>query len=158
MPPVNNHYDERPQKACLALADRWLKAASDCAYDQFLPTDIEGFSTMQRVIFLSQLADSAPLQPSMLAAIDSTYKLTGYRNCEVRFGWLVLALKSNYMEVSNAVVDMLSTQGRMKYTRPLYRLLHACPDGRSLAEQTFLRMRDFYHPICARMVEKDLGL
>ncbi|KAJ2195208.1 Leucyl aminopeptidase yscIV [Coemansia sp. RSA 530] len=158
MPPVSNYYDERPQKACLALADRWLNAASDCAYDQFLPTDIEEFSTMQRVIFLSRLADSAPLQSSMLAAIDSTYKLTGYRNCEVRFGWLALALKSNYMDVSSAVVNMLSTQGRMKYTRPLYRLLHACPDGRSLAEQTFLHMRDFYHPICARMVEKDLGL
>ncbi|KAJ2846448.1 Leucyl aminopeptidase yscIV [Coemansia brasiliensis] len=158
MPPIGNHYDERPQKACLDLADRWMKAARESAYDQFSPADIATFSTMQRVIFLTRLAEAAPLQPDTLAAIDSTYALTGYRNCEVRFSWLVLALKSNYMAVADAVVDMLSAQGRMKYTRPLYRLLHACPDGRSLAEETFLRLRNFYHPICARMVEKDLGL
>ncbi|KAJ1870551.1 Leucyl aminopeptidase yscIV [Coemansia sp. RSA 990] len=158
MPPISNHYDERPQKACLDLADRWLKAARESEYSQFSPADIAAFSTMQRVIFLTRLAEAAPLQPDMLAAIDSTYALTGYRNCEVRFSWLVLALKSNYMAVTDAVVDMLSAQGRMKYTRPLYRLLHACPDGRALAEETFLRLRSFYHPICARMVEKDLGL
>ncbi|KAJ2311409.1 Leucyl aminopeptidase yscIV [Coemansia sp. RSA 2611] len=158
MPPVSNQYDGRPQEACLALADRWLKAIDDSSYDQFSPADIEGFSTMQRVIFLSRLADNAPLQADTLRAVDRTYQLTGYRNCEVRFGWLALALKSNYMAVVDAVIDMLSTQGRMKFTRPLYRLLHACPDGRELAVKTFLRLRDFYHPICARMVEKDLEL
>ncbi|KAJ1725387.1 Leucyl aminopeptidase yscIV [Coemansia erecta] len=158
MPPVGNKYDERPQKVCLHLAERWINAAKDSSYAQFSPKDIEPFSTMQNVIFLTRLADSAPLNEDTLAAIDSTYKLTGYRNCEVRFSWLSLALKSNYMAVVDAVIDMLSTQGRMKYTRPLYRLLHACPDGRELAEKTFQRLRGYYHPICARMVEKDLGL
>ncbi|KAJ2779362.1 Leucyl aminopeptidase yscIV [Coemansia javaensis] len=158
MPPCANHYDERPQRVCHDLAARWLQAARDSAYDQFSPADIAGFSTMQRVLFLSRLADSAPLQPATLRALDATYELTGRRNCEVRFGWLALALKSNYLAVADAVVEMLSTQGRMKFTRPLYRLLHACPDGRALAEQTFRRLRGFYHPICARMVEKDLGL
>ncbi|KAJ2237855.1 Leucyl aminopeptidase yscIV [Coemansia sp. RSA 1722] len=158
MPPVGNKYDERPQRVCLDLADRWLKAAESSAYDQFSAEDIEAFSTMQKVIFLTRLAESAPLKHDTLAAIDSAYALTSYRNFEVRFGWLALALKSHYMEVTSSVVDMLSIQGRMKYTRPLYRLLHACPDGKDLAEKTFKRLRGFYHPICARMVEKDLGL
>ncbi|KAJ1814009.1 Leucyl aminopeptidase yscIV, partial [Coemansia sp. RSA 2598] len=158
MPPVANEYDERPQRVCLHLAERWLQAAERSAYDQFSSKDIDDFSTMQKVIFLTRLAESAPLKEETLAAIDGAYALTTYRNCEVRFGWLALALKSNYMAVTDAVVDMLSTQGRMKYTRPLYRLLHACPEGRELAEQTFKRLRGFYHPICARMVEKDLGL
>ncbi|KAJ2548207.1 Leucyl aminopeptidase yscIV, partial [Coemansia sp. RSA 1933] len=158
MPPVKNDYDERPQKICLDLAARWLAAADSGDYAQFKPSDIDGFSTIQRVIFLGRLADSAPLKAETLAAIDSTYQLTGYRNSEVRFSWLALALKSNFMAVVDAVVDMLSIQGRMKFTRPLYRLLHACPDGREIAEKTFLRLRRFYHPICARMVEKDLGL
>ncbi|KAJ2754259.1 Leucyl aminopeptidase yscIV, partial [Coemansia nantahalensis] len=157
MPPCANHYDKRPQQVCLDLAGRWLQAAQESDYAQFAPADIEGLSTMQRVIFLSRLAESAPLRPDALRALDSTYGLTGCRNCEVRFGWLSLALKSNSLEAVDAVVDMLSTQGRMKYTRPLYRLLHACPGGRDIAEQTFRRLRGFYHPICARMVEKDLG-
>ncbi|KAJ2689547.1 Leucyl aminopeptidase yscIV, partial [Coemansia spiralis] len=158
MPPCANHYDARPQQVSLDLAGRWLDAAQKSDYAQFSPADVQGFSTMQRVIFLSRLADSAPLSPDALQSLDSTYTLTSYRNCEVRFNWLQLALKSNYLEVADAVVDMLSTQGRMKYTRPLYRLLHACRGGRDMAEQTFRRLRSFYHPICARMVEKDLGL
>ncbi|KAI8324069.1 leukotriene A4 hydrolase [Martensiomyces pterosporus] len=158
MPPVGNKYDERPQKVCLDLADRWLQAAQTSAYDQFSSKDIEQFSTMQKVIFLTRLSENSPLSPELLAALDEIYKLTNYRNCEVRFSWLALSLKSNYMAVASAVIDMLSTQGRMKYTRPLYRLLHTCPEGRDLAEQTFLRLRNFYHPICSRMVEKDLGL
>ncbi|KAJ1668246.1 Leucyl aminopeptidase yscIV [Coemansia sp. RSA 1813] len=158
MPPVKNEYDERPQKVCLDLAGRWLDAADSENYAQFKRSDIDEFSTMQRVIFLGRLAESAPLKAKTLAEIDGTYQLTGYRNSEVRFSWLALALKSNYMVVVDAVIDMLSTQGRMKFTRPLYRLLHTCPDGRELAEKTFLRLRQFYHPICARMVEKDLGL
>ncbi|KAJ2081609.1 Leucyl aminopeptidase yscIV [Coemansia sp. RSA 988] len=158
MPPCDNKYDERPQKVCLELAERWLQAAQDSSYSQFTPNDIKGFSTMQQVIFLTCLYDNAPLRPDTLAAIDRTYELTSYHNCEVRFGWLALSLKSRYMQVTDAVIDMLSTQGRMKYTRPLYRLLHACPEGRDIAEQTFARLRNFYHPICARMVEKDLEL
>ncbi|KAJ2751403.1 Leucyl aminopeptidase yscIV, partial [Coemansia sp. BCRC 34490] len=158
MPPVGNKYDNRPQKVCLDLASRWLDAADSGDYAQFKPSDIEHFSTMQRVIFLGRLAECTSLSAEVLAAIDGAYGLTGIRNSEVRFSWLSLALKSNYMAVTDAVVEMLSTQGRMKFTRPLYRLLHACPDGRELAEKTFLRLRGFYHPICARMVEKDLGL
>ncbi|KAJ2476284.1 Leucyl aminopeptidase yscIV, partial [Coemansia sp. RSA 2052] len=158
MPPVGNEYDKRPQQICLDLADRWISAVAGSDYSQFSPQDIDDFSTMQKVIFLTRLAERSPLAEATLAALDSVYQLTNHRNCEVRFGWLSLALKSNYMAATAAVIDMLSTQGRMKYTRPLYRLLHACPDGRSIAEQTFLRLRDFYHPICARMVEKDLGL
>ncbi|KAJ2888428.1 Leucyl aminopeptidase yscIV, partial [Coemansia aciculifera] len=158
MPPVGNKYDERPQQICLELADRWIAASSDADFGQFSHKDIDGFSTMQKVIFLTRLADRSPLPEATLAALDSVYQLTDHRNCEVRFGWLSLALKSNYMTATTAVIDMLSTQGRMKYTRPLYRLLHACPDGRDIAEQTFQRLRDFYHPICARMVEKDLGM
>ncbi|KAJ2747436.1 Leucyl aminopeptidase yscIV [Coemansia sp. BCRC 34301] len=158
MPPIDNKYDERPQQICLDLADRWISATSGSDYSQFSPKDIEDFSTMQKVILLTRLAERSPLPEATLAALDLVYGLTNHRNCEVRFGWLSLALKSNYMATTAAVIDMLSTQGRMKYTRPLYRLLRACPDGRSIAEQTFLRMRNFYHPICARLVEKDLEL
>lgn len=44
----------------------------------------------------------------------------------------------------------------MKYVRPLFRELGKA--DRELALRTFERNRDFYHPICRAMVEKDLGL
>lgn len=42
----------------------------------------------------------------------------------------------------------------MKFVRPLYRALVKV--DRPLAEKTFEKNREFYHPICRGMVEKDL--
>ena len=42
----------------------------------------------------------------------------------------------------------------MKFVRPLFRLLNEADRG--LAVATFERNKDFYHPICRQMVEKDL--
>jgi len=44
----------------------------------------------------------------------------------------------------------------MKFVRVLYRGLVKV--DRKLALETFEKNRDFYHPICRGMVEKDLGL
>lgn len=44
----------------------------------------------------------------------------------------------------------------MKYVRPLFRALNKV--DRSLALETFAKNKDFYHPICKGMVEKDLGV
>lgn len=49
-------------------------------------------------------------------------------------------------------------QGRMKFTRPLYRELFAFEETRSVAVQTFTERASFYHPICRAMVAKDLGV
>lgn len=54
------------------------------------------------------------------------------------------------------VAKLLGEVGRMKYTRPLYRGLNKV--DHELAVKTFKEYRDFYHPICRQMVEKDLGL
>lgn len=50
------------------------------------------------------------------------------------------------------------SQGRMKFTRPLYRELFALEDTRSMAVDTFKGRALFYHPICRSMVAKDLGV
>jgi len=42
----------------------------------------------------------------------------------------------------------------MKFVRPLYRKLVLV--DRMLAEKTFDKNKDFYHPICRAQVEKDL--
>ncbi|KAJ1939241.1 Leucyl aminopeptidase yscIV, partial [Linderina macrospora] len=77
----------------------------------------------------------------------------------VRMAWLSLALKANYEAEFGNAVRMLGEQGRMKYTRPLYRALaKSGPKGKALADETFNKYRNFYHPICTRLVAKDLGL
>ena len=54
------------------------------------------------------------------------------------------------------VAKLLGEVGRMKFVRTLFRTLNKV--DRDLALKTFEKNRDFYHPICRQMVEKDLGL
>jgi leukotriene-A4 hydrolase len=44
----------------------------------------------------------------------------------------------------------------MKFVRPLFRSLNKV--DHELAVKTFEANREFYHPICRQLVEKDLGL
>lgn len=54
------------------------------------------------------------------------------------------------------MAELVGKVGRMKFVRPLFRSLNkADPE---LALRTFKKNRDFYHPICRQMLEKDLGL
>jgi leukotriene-A4 hydrolase len=54
------------------------------------------------------------------------------------------------------VAELLGQVGRMKFVRTLFRSLNKV--DHDLAVETFKKNRDFYHPICRQMVEKDLGL
>ena len=55
-------------------------------------------------------------------------------------------------------IQFITTQGRMKYIRPLYRALFNSCLGKDIAVATFLRNKDFYHPIAAKMIAADLGV
>eukprot|EP00606_Chrysophyceae_sp_TOSAG23-5_P000806 GSChrysophyteH2.ASY1.ANO1.1612.1 assembled CDS len=52
--------------------------------------------------------------------------------------------------------EFLLKQGRMKFTRPLYRLLAASKMGATLAHETFAEHSMIYHPIARKMVKSDL--
>ena len=56
------------------------------------------------------------------------------------------------------IVYFITSQGRMKFVRPLFRALHESEMGRELAVDAFLKNKDFYHPICAKMIASDLKL
>ena len=53
-------------------------------------------------------------------------------------------------------VKLATEQGRMKYTRPMYKELFKV--DKNLAIETFSANRNKYHPICAKMVARDLSL
>ena len=77
-------------------------------------------------------------------------------NCELRYRFLRAALGAGWSAAVDAAVGLVSSQGRMKFTRPIYRALFAY--DKALAQKTFLEYRNGYHPICAKMVAKDLEL
>jgi hypothetical protein len=149
------------------MLTQFYHACFPCRWDQtrtdpsitFDKGAFDVFSSNQKVMFLDKCLKQAPWTSGMCEQMDRVYGLSTITNCEVKFRWQWLALQAKWEPIFPAVTHFITTMGRMKYVRPLYRALVKCGEnGRDLARSTFLAHRDFYHPICVGMVAKDLGL
>jgi leukotriene-A4 hydrolase len=109
-------------------------------------------------VFLERLTDCDPLPHALIKKMDELYQLTSIRNADIRFRWQNLCVMTSYETIYPEVVEFITEQGRMKFVRPLYRLLYEAKNGKQLAIDTFLNHKHFYHPIAASLIEKDLGL
>ncbi|KAL0078408.1 peptidase family M1-domain-containing protein [Phycomyces blakesleeanus] len=158
MPPVIPQFDTTLADICYTLADRWDKARDEESLSEFSSNDLNNMSSLQKVVFLERLSDDKPLSHAALAKMDELYQMTLIRNADVRFRWQKLCLLASYEPIYPHVVAFVSEQGRMKFVRPLYRLLYRAKNGSELARETFLKHKTFYHPIASTLVEKDIGL
>jgi leukotriene-A4 hydrolase len=133
------------------LAARWLENKGAGASAK----DMEGWEVLSKVVFLNAL--SGKVDQETLLAIDKMYNFNAVTNPEIRFLFLRIALEVglNREPYLSNVEKMLKQQGRMKYTRPLYKALNAC--DHDYAVKLFLSI-DSYNPICVKMVRKDLGI
>ncbi|XP_001625593.2 leukotriene A-4 hydrolase [Nematostella vectensis] len=162
MPPVNmiERYDSSLADACISLCQKWINA-SEKELNSFSSQDIASFTSPQKVEFLAQLlakTSSSPLSVAHLQAMQNAYQFNSYKNSEIKFRWLRLCVRSGWADAFQPTVDFLLSQGRMKFTRPLYEELFKCEKSKDLAVTTFKKHRAFYHPICSAMVAKDLGI
>lgn len=155
MPPKPK-FDTSTVDKCYALADKWAAAS---AKSDFSPSadDIKGWSGNQLVVFLESLQSlPSPLSAEISSLLGKVYSLTGTLNVELSSRYYGIGLRAKDSSVYKPTTDLLSTVGRMKFVRPLYRGLLSV--DRKLALDTFEKNKDFYHPICRGLVEKDLGL
>ncbi len=88
--------------------------------------------------------------------MGKVYGLVDTQNVELKSAYYQIAMKAKDTSSYQAVAELLGTVGRMKFVRTLFRTLTKV--DRELALKTFEKNRDFYHPICRQLVEKDLGL
>ncbi|KAJ3129065.1 hypothetical protein HK098_002657 [Nowakowskiella sp. JEL0407] len=158
MPPVIVEYDRTLVNDATALASRWESARDDPRKGNFSKNDIASFSPTQKFVFLEALLAKPPFSHSFLQYFDEVYGFSNVKNSEIKFRFLWLCLNAEYEAVFSIVAEFLGQIGRMKYIRPLYRALSKCANGKKLARETFLKYRDFYHPIAVQMVAKDLGV
>ncbi|KAI9488525.1 peptidase family M1-domain-containing protein [Zychaea mexicana] len=158
MPPVDPKFDTTLADQCYALATRWDEARNSDDLSGFAPSDIEKFTSTQKIVFLERLTDCEPLPHRLLAKMDELYKMTEIRNADVRFRWQQLCVMASYKPIYPHIVEFVTEQGRMKFVRPLYRLLYKAEGGAELAKETYLKHRKFYHPIASALIEKDIGL
>ena len=130
-----------------ALASKWLNGGKDCT-----EKDIDGWTSQSKLIFLQEIQSLDNLET--LKKIDKMYHFSDVKHSELRFAWLMLSVKLKDESCLKNVEDMLLIQGRMKFTRPLYKEL--AKYNRDLALRIFSKGN--YHPICEKMVKKDLGI
>ncbi|KAF2877473.1 peptidase family M1-domain-containing protein [Massariosphaeria phaeospora] len=154
--PAKPDFDESMVKSCYELADKWQARVTekDSSFKPS-PSDISSWVANQSVVFLERIQTfGSSFSASGIHLLGSTYAYTSTQNIEVLSRFLCLGLKAKATETYEPAAELLGKIGRMKFVRPLFRLLKEA--DRQLAVKTFEKNKDFYHPICRAMVERDL--
>jgi leukotriene-A4 hydrolase len=155
-------FDRTLSAECEGLSDAWISVDDGETVKEVLPKhDISEWSTGQKICFLDAMISTTterkrPLSLSTIARMKEKYNMHESQNSEVLFRFCMLAVEAGDESILPIVVRFITTQGRMKFVRPLYRALFNSQMGKDIAVSTFLENKDFYHPIAAKMVASDL--
>ena len=111
-----------------------------------------GYTTDERLRFLNRLPRK--LDTLRLDSLASAFALSSSTNNEVIFAWLDLATRNRYDPAVPALTAFLTSVGRGKFVRPLYKNLYADADwGRPIAAHLYAQARPLYHPMVTRGVD-----
>ena len=157
MPPYEPTFDTSLTDACSQLCRRWLEW-DDSQEAPFSAADLDALSSNQIVEFLAQLLEEPPLTPTKLKKMEEIYGMNDRGNAEIRFRWLRLCIAGRWLEQVPAALEMVTTQGRMKFVRPLYRDLYSWEEVRERAVETYQRNKQYMMHVSAHVIGKDLKL
>ena len=165
-PPRIPNYDRTLMTPCEELARQvFTETRGQCAAHsrRFAQLNLD-----QKLVFLDLLSQRLlsrevdPLAvPAVLQLLEKDFALEGESNVEICLRWYLLALRAGFASasVAESALHFVTQHGRMKYNRPIYREFYKLGgEFRDRAISTFKAARDFYHPIAAAMIEKDLKL
>jgi leukotriene-A4 hydrolase len=156
-------YDDTIRSGIRAVAQAWVEGdPSDMTATSH---GVSEWGASEHIGFLDVLSDyaeefgkrtpAAVIHPDVLRCLGRVYGYASSGNAEIRFRFLKLCLASGCEEAVAGAVDMLKTQGRMKFVRPLFRALNAVVFGQEAAKATFESHGNSYHPIAFKMVDMD---
>ncbi|KAF2180580.1 leukotriene A-4 hydrolase [Zopfia rhizophila CBS 207.26] len=153
--PEKPEFDDTLVKTCYELADKWKSRVQEGKEFNPEKKDIESWVANQSVVFLERVQHFAEsFSKGDVELMGRTYEYDQSQNIELVSRFYSIGLKARCEECYEPTAELLGKIGRMKFVRPLFRLLNQA--DRKLAVKTFERNKDFYHPICRQMVEKDL--
>ncbi len=140
--PVASGFDEIPNYVAAFVAGGPAAAAP-----------WEHWNTMQRQRYLQTMPRQLPAE--RLRELERAFALDTIGNMEVRFDWLMIAVRNGYQPSGPAVERFLSEQGRGKFVRPIYRaLMDEGAWGQNLARTLYRNVRGRYHPIVQAGVDR----
>ena len=161
MPLYKLPVDPAAMSDAVELAETWCHPSDGADPLVASSAAVAAWPSGKKCMFLHTLmGDSSKLSrltPAKVARMGEAYQFLS-TNCEVRCAyitlWLTIAPANEHAKAEAA--KLATEQGRMKYTRPMYReMFKADPE---MARAVFGANATKYHPICAKMVARDLGL
>ncbi|KAJ0397142.1 hypothetical protein P43SY_007427 [Pythium insidiosum] len=162
MPLVMTEFDSTLTNAATSLGESMSKSTDPSKWGPATKSSLKKWQTPQWVLLLdtlllNQSEKGVAFTPAHLDAIDAFahHHFTTSHNAELRYRWYTLSLRAKDPRQHDNVARFLGEQGRMKYVRPLFRDLikHS---GKHHAKQIFSKTKTMYHPICAKMLQKDI--
>ncbi|XP_060087105.1 aminopeptidase B isoform X1 [Heteronotia binoei] len=149
---------EKLMKPAEKLAELW--ASPDLNMEAINAVDIAAWKTFQLVYFLDKVLAKSPLPDGNIEKMSSLYpKISSAQNAELRLRWCQILLKNNRDAEFDKVKDFLHSQGKQKYTLPIYRaMVSGSETAQALAVETFSATAPQLHVHVQNYVKKILGL
>lgn len=139
-----------PEGAPVPESDAFVKV--DNSREQWLSgnsraNDIEtkDWTVHQWLYFLNNMPER--LNEKQLAELDAAFSLTKSKNNEIAHSWLMIAVTNEYKPAYERLYSYLTSIGRNKLVKPLYRELSKTPDGKAFAKKAFDEAKPGYHPL-----------
>jgi hypothetical protein len=142
----------KPDPAAFADVDA---AAQGYAASGTIPAKSEwdGWTSAERQRFLQKLPEKR--SNAQLDALDSQLALSTTGNNEELFLWLEMALANRYAAAVPQAERFLSSVGRTKFVRPLFKTLMEQGEwGEPIAKRIYAETRDSYHAVTRGAVDK----
>jgi leukotriene A-4 hydrolase/aminopeptidase len=139
-----------PESDAFSIVDtarsNWL--AGELAVDSI---DTADWTVHQWLYFLNNMPE-AMSQENMLA-LDKVFDLTDSKNNEIAHSWLLMSVKNWYTPALPRLHAYLTSIGRNKLVKPLYRELSKTEKGKALGRKAFAQAKPGYHPLTVKANE-----
>ncbi|XP_078276838.1 aminopeptidase B-like [Rhinoraja longicauda] len=141
-------------KPAESLASLWF--AAELNMDAIKAVDLCSWKTYQIIHFLDKLLEKSPLPPGNTEKLAEMYpNISKSKNAELRFRWVQIVVRNNYEDAFDELRDFLQSQGKQKYTVPLYQAMWTETEGtRKLAQEIFATTGNQLHQNVQNFVKK----
>ncbi|WP_339725268.1 M1 family metallopeptidase [uncultured Paraglaciecola sp.] len=113
--------------------------------------DSEKWVVHQWLYFLNNMPDK--LTQEQLADLDKAFSLTSSKNNEIAHSWLLISVNNWYQPAFKRLHEYLTSIGRNKLVKPLYKALSQTPEGKVMAQKAFTEAKAGYHPLTVKANE-----
>jgi len=110
--------------------------------------DSEKWVVHQWLYFLNNMPEK--LSQEQLADLDKAFSLTSSKNNEIAHSWLLISVNNWYQPAFKRLHEYLTSIGRNKLVKPLYKALSQTQQGKVMAQKAFAEAKAGYHPLTVK--------